>query len=32
VNIAAVVDSGYRLLLEKHNNTVKKKQNFCVES
>jgi len=25
VNIAAVTDSGYKLLLEKHNNPVKKK-------
>jgi len=24
VNIAAVIDLGYKLLLEKHNNTVKK--------
>jgi len=24
VNIAAVIDSGYKLLLEKHNNPVKK--------
>jgi len=28
VNIAAVIDSGYKLLLEKHNNTVKKNNNF----
>jgi len=26
VNIAAVIASGYKLLLEKHNNPVKKKQ------
>jgi len=32
VNIAAVIDSGYKLLLEKHNNPVKKKQQFCVKS
>jgi len=31
VNIAAVIDSGYKLLLEKHNNPVKK-QKFCVKS
>jgi len=31
VNIAAVIDSGYKLLLEKHNNTVKKKR-FCGKS
>jgi len=28
VNIAAVTDSGYKLLLEKHNNPVKKNRNF----
>jgi len=28
VNIAAVIDSGYKLLLEKHNNPVKKNSNF----
>jgi len=28
VKIAAVIDSGYKLLLEKHNNPVKKKRNF----
>jgi len=28
VNIAAVIDSGYKLLLEKHNNPVKKNRNF----
>jgi len=30
VNIAAVIDSGYKLLLEKRNNPVKKKtKNLC---
>jgi len=28
VNIAAVIDRGYKLLLEKHNNPVKKTENF----
>ena len=28
VNIAAVIDSGYKLLLGKHNNPVKKNRNF----
>jgi len=28
VNIAAVIDSGYKLLLEKHNNPVKKNRNI----
>jgi len=28
VNIAAVIDSGYKLSLEKHNNSVKKNINF----
>jgi len=28
VNIAAVIDSGYKLLLEKYNNPVKKSRNF----
>jgi len=29
VNIAAVIDSGYKLLLEKHNKTIQlKKRNF----
>jgi len=28
VNIAAVIDSGYKLLLGKHNNPVKKTRNF----
>jgi len=28
VNIAAVIDSGYKLLLEKHNNPVKNNRNF----
>jgi len=28
VNIAAVTDSGYKLLLEKHNNPVKKTRNL----
>jgi len=27
VNIVAVIDSGYKLLLEKHNNPVKKTRN-----
>jgi len=31
VNIAAVIDSGYKLLLEKHNNPVKKNR-FCIKS
>jgi len=30
VNIAAVIDSGYKLLLEKHNNPVLKKHKFYV--
>jgi len=30
VNIAAVIDSGYKLLLEKHNNPVKKKNRDFV--
>jgi len=29
VNIAAVIDSGYKLLLEKHNNLVKKTAILC---
>ena len=29
VNIAAVIDSGYKLLLEKHNNPVKKTKILC---
>jgi len=29
VNIAAVIDSGYELLLEKHNNPVKKTEILC---
>jgi len=29
VNIAAVIDSGYKLLLEKHNNPVKKTEILC---
>jgi len=28
VNIAAVIDSGYKLLLEKRNNPVKKNRKF----
>jgi len=28
VNIAAVIDSGHKLLLENHNNPVKKNRNF----
>jgi len=32
VNIAVVIDSGYKFLLEKHNNPVKKKQKFYVNS
>jgi len=28
VNIAGVIDSGYKLLLEKQNNPVKKTRNF----
>jgi len=27
VNVAAVIDSGYKLLLEKHNNPVQKNRN-----
>jgi len=30
VNIAAVIGSGYKLLLEKHNNTVKKTEILCT--
>jgi len=30
VNIAAVTDSGYKLLLEKRNNPVQKKEKSCV--
>jgi len=29
VNIAAVIDTGYKLLLEKHNNPVKKTEILC---
>jgi len=29
VNIAAVIDSGYKLLLEKHDNSVEKTNIFC---
>jgi len=29
VNIAAVTDSRYKLLLEKHNNPVKKREILC---
>jgi len=29
VNVAAVIDSGYKLLLEKHNNPVKKTEILC---
>jgi len=32
VNIATVLESGYKLLLEKHINPVKKKHKFCVKS
>ena len=32
MNIAAVIDSGYKLLPEKHNNPVKKKQKFWAKS
>jgi len=32
VNIAAEIDSGCQLILEKQNNPVKKKQKFCVKS
>jgi len=32
VNVAAVIDSGYKLLLEKHNNPVKEKQKYFVKS
>jgi len=32
VNIGAVSDAGYKLLLEKHNNPDKKTRNFCVKS
>jgi len=28
VNVATEIDSGYKLLLEKHNNPVKKKRNL----
>jgi len=28
VNVAAVTDSGYKRLLEKHNNPVQKMRNF----
>jgi len=30
VNIAAVTDAGYKLLLEKHNNPDKKNEKSCV--
>ena len=29
VNIAAVIDLGYKLLLEKHNNPIKKTEILC---
>jgi len=32
VNVAAVTDSGYTLLLEKHNNPVQKNEKSCVKS
>jgi len=32
VNIAAATDSGYKLLLEKHDNPVKKNEKSCVKS
>jgi len=32
VNIAAVTDSGHKLLLEKQNNPVKKNEKSCVKS
>jgi len=32
VNIAAVTDAGYKLLLEKHNNPDKKNEQSCVKS
>jgi len=31
VNIAAVTDAGYKLLLVKHNNPDKKNEKFCVK-
>jgi len=31
VNVAAVTDSGYKLLLEKHNNPVQKYEKSCVK-
>jgi len=31
VNVAAVTDSGYKLLLETHNNPVKKKQEILCK-
>jgi len=32
VNIAAEIDSGYKFLLEKHNNQVMKTEKFCLKS
>ena len=32
VNIAAEIDSGYKLAIEKHNNQVKKTEKFCLKS
>ena len=32
VNVAAVTDSGYKLLLEKHNNVVQENEKYCVKS
>jgi len=32
VNLTAVTDSGYKLLLENHNNPVPKNEKSCVNS
>jgi len=32
VNVAAVTDSGYKLLLKNHNSPVKKNEKPCVKS
>jgi len=32
VNVAAVTDSGYKLLPEKHKNSVQKNEKSCVKS
>jgi len=32
VNVAAVTNSGYKPLLEKHNNPVQKNEKSCVKS